>query len=399
MPPFQFLASFGGHGFGHVVVESQDGSHVDLVLGDVELVGEVPFSQFRQPKGFGKGREGHLEEAERIDETDAIVFDFQGFAPVTELFDNAVVVLVLMDDKVPIVPLEIMGQHIDLTRVVQREGVQPFEKISETMLAWETKGPIVVFGFGHDQIGFMLFMGLHGFNVKKHVQGWCVLHVVYVHVFLLLRFIGSQGLKPRGRPSFGARTSLTRALAFLFLFTEFLRAECSLNETTVGLSVHVLAAGRTVQVVAPMTLNGLVSHFLFETVRTATSTRANGGLGAGRRFSRMVFGAMSFVTSVPEKGTMALTTKSRGFQTPRVNLNEIGALFLATGPAMAFLFGASMLALRVIGFPTGSTHVTGSEKPWQTGDDIVMAFLVEQDQLFVSARTKRRDVKGTVGVH
>ena len=76
MPPFKFLASFGGHGFGHVVVDGRDGSHVRLVFQDVELVGEVALFEFGQPKGFGKGREGHLEEAERINETDAIAFDF-----------------------------------------------------------------------------------------------------------------------------------------------------------------------------------------------------------------------------------------------------------------------------------------------------------------------------------
>ena len=51
-----------------------------------------------------------------------------------------------------------------------------------------------------------------------------------------------------------------------------------------------------------------------------------------------------------------------------------------------------------IGFPTGSTHVTGAEKPRQTGDDIVMLFLVEQDQLFVLDISERRDVKGTVRI-
>ena len=127
-------------------------------------------------------------------------------------------VVVLMDDKVPIVPLEIMGQHIDLTRVVLREGIQPFEKISETMFAWETNGAIVVFGFGHDQIGYVLFLGLHGLNVKKHVEGWSGVVVVgvLVHVFLLLRFIGSQGLKTRGGSPFGARTSAPFAFPFLF---------------------------------------------------------------------------------------------------------------------------------------------------------------------------------------
>ena len=76
MPRFKFLACFGGHGFGHVVVDGTDGSHVRLVFRDVELVGEVALFEFCQPKGFGKGREGHLEEAERINETDAIAFDF-----------------------------------------------------------------------------------------------------------------------------------------------------------------------------------------------------------------------------------------------------------------------------------------------------------------------------------
>ena len=61
---FSRLAWLGGTWFRHVVVEGRDGSHVRLVVRDVELVGEVPFSQFSQPKGFGKGREGHLEETE-----------------------------------------------------------------------------------------------------------------------------------------------------------------------------------------------------------------------------------------------------------------------------------------------------------------------------------------------
>ena len=103
-------------------------------------------------------------------------------------------------------------------------------------------------------------------------------------------------------------------------------------------SVHVLAAGRTVQVPAPMTLNGLVSNFLLETVWTATSTRANGGLRVGRRFARMVIGEMRLETSVAKKVTMTVLRTSRGVETPRVSLKEIGALFLATGPAMAFLF-------------------------------------------------------------
>ena len=59
-----------------------------------------------------------------------------------------------------------------MTHVAQRDGIQPFEQISNTMFAWETHEVVVVFGFGYEQIGDVLFLGLHGFNVKKHVQGW-----------------------------------------------------------------------------------------------------------------------------------------------------------------------------------------------------------------------------------
>ena len=276
MPLFQFLFGFGGHGFGHVVIEGRDDAHVRLVYWKVELVREVTLAEFCQSKGFGKGRQRHLEEAERIDETVAIVLDLQEFAPVPELFDDTIVTMVLMDDKVPIVPLEIMSEHIDLTRVVQREGIQPFQKISETMFAWEPNGTIIVFGFGHDEIGDVLFVGLHGFNVKKHVQGWHVVIHVFLLLLLLLRCIGLQGVKPRGRSSFGTRTSLALAFSLLFLF---LRRRGSLNKTLVCVTVHVLVARRTIQVTALMPFKGLGSHFLFKTIRAATSTKAHCGLG------------------------------------------------------------------------------------------------------------------------
>ena len=80
-------------------------------------------------------------------------------------------------------------------------------------------------------------------------------------------------------------------------------------------------------------------------------------------------------------------------------MKEVRALFLATGPAMTFLFGAAMSSLLVIGFPTMGTDVTGPEKPWQLGNDLIMAFLVQQDELFVLKGTKGGDVKRTVGIH
>ena len=76
VPRFKLLSSFGGHDFGHVVVDGWDGSHVLLMVGDIELVREVPLFQFRESKGLGKRRQRHLEETERIDETDLVMFDF-----------------------------------------------------------------------------------------------------------------------------------------------------------------------------------------------------------------------------------------------------------------------------------------------------------------------------------
>ena len=120
--------------------------------------------------------------------------------------------MVLMHHKVAIVPLEIVSEHIDLSGVVQRKGIQPFQKIAEAEVTLEANGTIVVFGFGHDEISDVLFVGLHGFNVKKHMQGWQV-----VHIFLLFL---RCGLKARGGPSFGARTSLT----FFSFSSSFLEA-------------------------------------------------------------------------------------------------------------------------------------------------------------------------------
>ena len=46
------------------------------MVGGIELVGEVPLFQFRESKGLGKRCQRHLEETERIDETDLVVLDF-----------------------------------------------------------------------------------------------------------------------------------------------------------------------------------------------------------------------------------------------------------------------------------------------------------------------------------
>jgi len=147
-----------------------------------------------------------------------------------------------------------------------------------------------------------------------------------------------------------------------------------------------------------MPFKGLGPNVLLEAITTATSTKAHGGLGVGGWFARMVNSKMRLEASLAKKVPMTSLATSGGFETPRISCQEIGAGFLATGPAKAFS-GASMMFLGVIGFRTVGAHVTGPEKPWQTGNDIVMVFLVEQDQLFVLGVSKCRDMEGPVSVH
>jgi len=97
------------------------------------------------------------------------------------------------------------------------------------------------------------------------------------------------------------------------------------------------------------------------TLGASPAKKADGGLRTFGGFACMVNSQMCLETSVSEKVAMTLLTTSCGFQTSGVSCLEIGALFLATGPALAFV-GASMLFLMVIGFPTVGTYITGPEK-------------------------------------
>jgi len=116
----------------------------------------------------------------------------------------------------------------------------------------------VVFGFGHDQIGHMLFLGLHGLDVEEHVQGWqffVVLLLLLLIIIIIVSFlIGPQGLETSGSTSFGGRTSLTStfSFAFPFLLLDFLRGEGCLNVAAMGLGVDVLVTGRTIHVPTSM---------------------------------------------------------------------------------------------------------------------------------------------------
>ena len=307
--------------------------------------------------------------------------------------------MVLVGHKVPIVPLKIVSENIDAARVVLGERVEPFEKVSQAMFSLETDGSRIVFGFSHDESGHVLFLGLHGFDVKEHVQGGWI--VVVVVALVITPLVGPQGLKSSGSTPSGRRTPLLLAFAFafLFLFFLFLRRGGFLNETLVGLGVDVLFAGGAVQVTAPMTFDLLESVFHLETPPTSSFVEADTVFRDLSGFSFAGFASVGFETRVSKKVPSALVASSSGFLTAWVGLVEIVTVGLETATACQLDF-AMMFSRMIVPFVTVTAHVTATEEPIETGDDIIMAFLVQQDELFVWDRgSKTFDVEGTVGIH
>ena len=108
---------------------------------------------------------------------------------------------------------------------------------------------------------------------------------------------------------------------------------------------------------------------------------------------------MGLETEISEKVPSALVASSCGFQSPWVGLVEIGTVGLETATAFQ-LDLATMLSCILVPFETVSADVAASEKPLERRDDIIMAFLVQQDELFVwVGGSKPGDVEGAVGIH
>ena len=126
--------------------------------------------------------------------------------------------------------------------------------------------------------------------------------------------------------------------------------------------------------------------------------RTDGGLGVAGGFAGRILDEMHLETRVSKKVPMTMLAPLGGFLASRVCMKEIRAFFLPTGPTV-LLLGASMVTFMVIGFPTMGTDVAGPEKSRQLGDDIIMALVMQQDQLFVLKGSKGRDVKRAMGIH
>ena len=206
-----------------------------------------------------------------------------------------------------------------------------------------------------------------------------------------------------GSTPFGRRTPLllllTFPFAFLFLFFNFFRREGFLNETPVGLGVDVFTAGGAVKVTAPMTLDVFESHFQLVTTHASTSIEEDTALPDLSGFSFVGFASVGLETRVSEKVPTTIVASLSGFQTARVGVMEIGTVFLETTTTLD-LDLAMMFSRLIVRFETVTAHITTAEETLESGDHVIMPFLVEQDELFVwGGRSKTRDVKGAVGIH
>ena len=131
------------------------------------------------------------------------------------------------------VPILLLGGLVTVRISLKRGGIDDSLVVHQLVtLVVRTSFQVVLCGVSDDLVGIddldlaRFLLGVLGFvedvlshdGVKKHVQGWSGVVVVgvVVHVFLLLRFIGSQGLKTHGGSPFGARTSAPFVFPFLF---------------------------------------------------------------------------------------------------------------------------------------------------------------------------------------
>ena len=199
VPTFEILVALDAHAVGQVGVLGWQGPHVVLVGPGVEEVGEIPFLQFGQAKGLGKGRQRHLKKGQ--DEANVPHLQLQDLGAIPGLFQQSLLTVVFLHQGVAIIALKIVGQHRQGTSGLFCQVVQPRGELLEASLALETKRLHLHFGFGHHQVRDVLSILLSTFAVEEDVEGclggfilgWCHLHEAAVALNLHVLLAGRTG--------------------------------------------------------------------------------------------------------------------------------------------------------------------------------------------------------------
>ena len=171
VPTLEILAALDAHAVGQVGLLGWQGPHVVLVGPGVEEVGEIPFLQFGQAKGLGKGRQRHLKERQGVDEANVPHLQLQDLGAIPGLFQQSLLTVVFLHQGVAIIALKIVGQHRQGTFGLFCQVVQPGGELLETGLALETEGLLLHFGFGYHQVRDVLSVLLSTFDVEEDVEG------------------------------------------------------------------------------------------------------------------------------------------------------------------------------------------------------------------------------------
>ena len=155
------------HDVWHEVGSVRNASDVGLITRGVEEMQKIPILEFSETERLGKGQERHLEEVERSYKGDAIKGDLQQLGTVPQLLDDAALSMLLFNDKVIIIPLEVVGQHLDILAVLLHQCVQPLQEVAHAQVSLEADWTLVILGFGHNKIQNMTSRVLHGLHVKE----------------------------------------------------------------------------------------------------------------------------------------------------------------------------------------------------------------------------------------
>ena len=135
------------------------------MVGRVEEMRKETFLLFGQSKGFGKGREGHLEKAERVLKHDVSTVDGQGqnLGSVDDLVGYDVLFVEFVQDQVRIEALGIVSQDRDFAILFHYP--QPFQEIRNARTPFEFEQFVAVGGGSTHEIGYVDTRVLHGFTV------------------------------------------------------------------------------------------------------------------------------------------------------------------------------------------------------------------------------------------
>ena len=122
VPCVEFATFLDGHPFRHVEGFVRKLAYVRLMLGGVEQVRKVSFLEFGESEGLKKSAQRHLKERERIDEPYGRLFvrvgELKDFPTVSDLFNLSLLSVEFVDDRITVVPFEIMGDHRQGSRSV-----------------------------------------------------------------------------------------------------------------------------------------------------------------------------------------------------------------------------------------------------------------------------------------